>query len=668
MRVLRKILPILLILIFVLSLPCQVFGLGREIYYLNVSIDDSAYRFIASTMFSDAYLEKNTPEKMSTDVELENEIEAMFFDDGNPDFDNMPLSFPCKGKAKPQDKEAIAKIQTNLIPSLNDAIYFIKGTTFADYRDFANFCHDLFEILPNGGDINGCKVTKGKNASADREVLGTDGEPLGDDYYITVKNSKGTSRSFLFACEKNSSCDSDIETVDWRIIMQEAFAHYAAGYTSQTATEIEEPSIAIKLVVELGNAFVNGISHFFGLHNVDELIFNGGMRATDTYLSGAIKKSWIPTINALYMVFFIVSLLTILFSIGKMVLRKNVANITGDNHESVVVGVKNLVVAGILLILMYPLFALFLKFSFSITDIFANFADPLTRGEFFSKIAIAQNSIASVFASFVWLIMSIYLNIYYAMREILLAVLLASSPLFVMFYTFGEDRQKAFTIWIKVFLATIFIQPIHAFVLGLLMAIPLGEMTTLEGFVYLGALVPVTEQMRKLIFQEFDSVGSAARTAAFSVGTAGAAVGKTAYMAKKTAPVVSSATGKVAGATIKAAGHAARGFGENGVKGAASAVYGAGRGVVDSVVNNVKEKASSTFYSAYDTEKTVNTSAMGTDTSTNSGPGYTPGSGFSSPQADNSSSIHTGSETTNTVREGMKKSAETTNTAKHKLY
>jgi len=208
------------------------------------------------------------------------------------------------------------------------------------------------------------------------------------------------------------------------------------------------------------------------------------------------------TISFVFIIFQAVAWVTILLSIINLVFKKNIASISSSMRVDVMLSLQRFVLAGMVLAMLFPVINVVFKFSYLLTDIFSKIMVSEAKSTFFASVPMYGNSLASILTYCAYFVALVTVNITYIIRGIVVAVLVAASPIFVVFMTLGDNYKKVTTEWIKNLLSNLFIQPIQALVLGFLMSIPFTGIRGIEALVYIYAMIPISETIRHIIFSQ----------------------------------------------------------------------------------------------------------------------------------------------------------------------
>lgn len=478
----RKI--ILLLLVLIISIPAltPVTSHAYDGVFLQVTISSSPYQYVGLTVHDSSLFENNMLERKLYSKDRE-----------------MILTWAeNKDKITQEDSRRSSLAKTTLVPSLNEALRFLNnGKPFTDKGAFDRASNAL---KSQSGSYNGYRFSQG-NQSGQVPYLTMRG--LEDQNYITIKAPSGETRVFVYSMPKYVETDDPAGSnrdgvVSWNEVIDSAQKYEEQGINASNAMTIHEEGMLGKGLASLLSWVMTGFENLLGLESVNELIFNQGIRGnSEMYVYGIFPADWNPYINLMFIVFQVLAWMTVLLSIINLVFRKSLSTISTVRAE-VMLEVQQLLIAGFLLVAIFPAFTVLFKGSYLLTDIFANVMDPTARDEFFTNLPMYGNMLAGLLVSLAYFIITIYFNVFYIVRGILIALFIAISPLFVVFITLGKGPRGIFMTWFKHVMAGIIIQPIHAFVLGFLMLLPYG-MSGIQAVVFCATLIPLSETIRNIL-------------------------------------------------------------------------------------------------------------------------------------------------------------------------
>jgi hypothetical protein len=201
-----------------------------------------------------------------------------------------------------------------------------------------------------------------------------------------------------------------------------------------------------------------------------------------------------------HLIFQVVAWMLIGLALAKILIELNFSTINPKTRMSVMEMLQKLFAVGFLLILTIPIMKLLSDINNDIVAIFR------TQTQQDVEAFTVGNGLAQLFAYAGYFGILVSLNCVYIMRSIMIAILGATAPLFIVTIAFSKG-QGLFSQWSKEVIANIFIQSVHAFTLAFLFEV-LNKGGTLENLVILFSLMPITDTFRSWIFQQDESFAS----------------------------------------------------------------------------------------------------------------------------------------------------------------
>ena len=289
---------------------------------------------------------------------------------------------------------------------------------------------------------------------------------------------------------------NDIPYLTIHILAQSAnnaFKEY--GLSISTVDHTEDQGIIAKIITGFINAIINGITSLLGLSNVNDLIYNGGIRSSSTYNYGTMTDNWWNVVLRYHLIFQAIAWFIIIVGFLKTLISLNLSTINPATRENVYQSIQKFLVTGFLLVLIIPMVQFAMSFNASIVGIFASQVDTSLAG------APAVAGVAGIIVSLVYLAIEIYINFVYIMRSITIALLIVSAPFFISTLSISSrGSTQLFQSWLKELLANIFLQSVHAFTMAFLVNL-IQSGTGLESIVIAFSIIPITEMFRALILQ-----------------------------------------------------------------------------------------------------------------------------------------------------------------------
>lgn len=347
------------------------------------------------------------------------------------------------------------------------------------------------------------------------------------------------------------------EDVIWLTIHHLAFqANYnytIMGLNSENTSEMTEEDVGKveEIIADIFRKILSGLKSVLGLYDVTELVYNKGIRGTQLYNEGTMTNEWWAIVLRYHVIFQIIAWAVIAIAILKVLLQLNLSTINPQVRMSIMETIQKFFIVGFFLALCIPFVRFLVSLNNSIVGIFAAQVDL----DKWNEVSTGGNVLVSILIQFVFLGIFIYLNFIYIMRSIMIALLTASAPIFIVSMAFSSRGKGLFDNWLKELSANIFLQGFHAFALAFLFNI-VGVTRGIEQIAIALSLIPLTEWIRTQFFgQSGQAAGQLGGKLASMAVQAGSSALKT---------VGGAALGKAKGALT--AGVTKEGEGEGGAK------------------------------------------------------------------------------------------------------
>ena len=325
--------------------------------------------------------------------------------------------------------------------------------------------------------------------------------------YIDVNTGEGFNSKYsntlpTYALSGTKVSDGS-DTAYMTIFHYSYFANYnylVEGISVQN-TSTEESGWIARTIYNLMSTVLYQVKNLLGLEDIYDLVYNGGIRGTATYEEGTMNSSWWNTVLKYHIIFQVVAWMLIGLAIAKILVELNLSTINPQKRMSIMSTLQKLFAVGFLLALAIPVIRALVSTNNLIVDIFRTQAQ--SDGDAFAM----NGNIASIFSYASYFGILVIINCMYIMRSIMIAILSASAPFFIVTMAFSSKGQGLFSTWFKEITANIFMQSIHAFAFAFLFdVIDSGRM--IERIVIFWSLIPIVDTFRNLIFQNSGSFAS----------------------------------------------------------------------------------------------------------------------------------------------------------------
>lgn len=416
-------------------------------------------------------------------------------------FDGKP-----ENDAGKSDADRAYLIKDYLAPGLNDALNIVNdGKQFSSIKELIKASSAVASGSYNGWTIKyGERISNHKaltNAQKKTGLTDSDfahiykvvsGKKVEFEFVYRIVKGYSTSGNPLY----DSGLKDDTKYMSWHMMMYQANYSYANnGWTAKDASEIAKVGPLEEAIVSLFENMFNGLRNLLGLYNMNELIFNDGIRGSSAWHYGIMPISWEKNVLMYHWIFQGFAWTLIAFAMVKALIQRNLSTINPSMRISLIESIQNLMITGFILANIFPLINMFLFLNVKVVAIFATLAPDFTN---LSGMNNYSNAISGIILQFFYLVISLYLNFVYILRSITLAILIAMAPLFVVTLAFGGKWKALFGMWMRELLSNIFIQSFHAFILGFFVTTTITS-RGIEGLVVAFAMIPLTEFFRSIV-------------------------------------------------------------------------------------------------------------------------------------------------------------------------
>ena len=459
---------------------------------------------------------------------------------GGDTTENLVLCFPgsmsfsgWNDNSTAEDTARAQLIRNSMIYDLNAAFKFVYGDEYGAYTpqvtsgndtpderlkqyaaDMASFLSHIpgtpGESFNKNGAVIADKVEYPKNP-VDSEIADAN---YGKDYYVSITrtiNGKSETRTFLYRMLKGygvggtglpePSGDST-KYIHWGTLAIEAIVNYSSAEELQvTADNVydSKPGAIEGAVADLFGGFIEWIANTLGLWNFDELIFNGGIRGTNSYIGGVFPRTWEPTIWTFFFFAEVAAVIMLLYAIIYNVGRKAMATIDPVARASAIEQIKYLFIVAFLLAVIPIVLPLLISVSYELTGVFHDALGSATAEERFRKLSSTSGGLGAVLTYLLYLGSVIYFNVFYVFRALSIALLIILGPIFVAMMALSESKRQLAMAWFKEFCANLFIQPLQALMLSFILLVP-DTGRNIDSIVMAYVMIPLTNLLRQMFF------------------------------------------------------------------------------------------------------------------------------------------------------------------------
>lgn len=449
---------------------------------------------------------------------------------GNVNTSNLVMTFPGKiegiiwhKSSTANDADRASSVVTALGFSINDAFSFANGGNYtpsgsSEEERVKKYGTDMVAFLRavdaaskgGSGSYNGYTFTLPSDAET-ANMRKTDSSLRSSDF---VKISKGGASSiFQYRIKKGYVSGSenfglfqtaeDIEYLNWAVFAYEAFGNFLM--TDENLRVIPEnvyasnPNSFEKMLVGMLSSICDFIKNALGLWGVDELVFNVGVRGSAMYAGGIYPTSWEPVVWALFFISELGAFLVLAIAILQNVLKKAMSTVNPVIRASLMQQVKDILAVAIVLGLLPVLLQMLVSLSGTFCTVMS---DAIGQGSFsdrFKTLSAQGGTLGGLLLQIFYLGMLVTLNVFYMIRSYTVALLIILSPIFVVFFAMGENKKTSGKQWLGELAGNIFMQPIHALVLGAALLFP-STARPIETLALFYAFMPISNVIRGLMF------------------------------------------------------------------------------------------------------------------------------------------------------------------------
>lgn len=487
---------------------------------------------------------------------------------------NKVLSFPGfqtqSGLSTPSATSAMLNraifVKDKLVNDYNTAMYMVyEGKKWANIEDYYKDAKKLIDAAAAGGTVGNYTITRCSDGDPGVKDLINDADGIDANCYIKITSTNGQGKPvyLLTSIEKYTESslvgtqnvdrvdDYDTRYVNWTMFLVEACinATLEKPVTSSSVYNATSVSSLEKNVTSLFNNLLNGLIGILGLWGYDELIFNRGIRGSGGYIYGIFPQTWETFIWTLFLIMEFISFAIIMIAIIKHIMNKAASTVNPAIRMSAMEQVKDMMIGILILTALPGILIAMMRLSYSLVNIFDSMVSDLSITEQLGNYQTGT-AFASVIVGFANLIISIYFNWYYIIRQITVALLFCISPIFVCIIMLGSDKRPIAMRWAMELISNIFIQPIHAMLFSFFVLIPYSG-RAIESLIMLYSLIPLSALLKGLFFP---GVNDFANRMSGGAGKTAGSLGKKAGMLAVGGAVAGGiAAGKAIGATAKSA-------------------------------------------------------------------------------------------------------------------
>ena len=412
---------------------------------------------------------------------------------------NRILSFPGdKISSTSADYDRALAVNNALIFDLNQAFQlYLNNNNIRKTSDVNAFHTAMVDFLT---------YTQSQIDASDKDYI-TMQDKNGITYRYRYRIYKGYIGAGLDESLHQALSGTDAEYVNWAILAFEGFNNYSlSGDEAVTAESVysAEPSQLERTLVGILSGILDGIRGYFGLWTPDEILFNTGARENG-YIGGIFPKNWEPTVWAIFIVMEVLAAMILLVGIANNVYKKALSTVNVRLRLEAMRQVQDVIGCAIVLALLPMALRILISMSGSFTDMVSAMLplDASGNSKMMRDLVIGYGagtkSIAGILIQFLYFGIEVYFNFFYAIRALVIAILIMIAPIAVAMITVSDTRKQTTVMWAKELLANILIQPIQAFIMVIILILP-SSSHGFDNFIALYAMIPITSIIRGMFF------------------------------------------------------------------------------------------------------------------------------------------------------------------------
>ena len=447
--------------------------------------------------------------------------------------DWKPFIGPTIDNSTAEDTARAQLVRNSLIYDLNAAFKFVYGDQYGTYMPqvtsgedtidarIDKYAQDLSAFLSHiPGSVGTTFGPDGKSQivatqEPENPVDANIPESVRGQYYVTIKRTydDGTSdtRTFQYRMLKGYGVEGtglpvrnndDTKYIHWATLATEAFVNFSADEKLQVTAENvydSTPTMGERVLASIFGSLANFIANTLGLWNFDELVFNGGIRGTQSFVGGIFPTNWQSIIWTFFYISEIIAIIMLLYAIIYNVGKKALSTIDPVARASAIEQIKYLFIVAFLLAIIPFVIPMLINASAELTGIFHDVLGGKTAEERFEKLAQNSGGLGSALTYLVYLGALLYFNVFYVSRALAISLLIILAPIFIAMMALSENKRQLTIAWFREFCANLFIQPLQALMLSFILLVP-DTGRNIDSIVMAYVMIPMTNLLRQMCF------------------------------------------------------------------------------------------------------------------------------------------------------------------------
>lgn len=402
------------------------------------------------------------------------------------------------------DMNKALEVHDALIYDLNEAFsQWMEVNNISPSPNMGDFWDAIYSFLK---DCSLATSTSGLTNYSDYCTVKGVTDATGKSLYFRYRIYKGYTKtghdSSLYQFD-----DEEATYVNWAALIYESMVNFMMEDDEAVTSEnvySAVPGQLEKTLVGLFNSVLDGLRGILGLWSMDELLFNTGYRDVG-YVGGIFPSNWEPIIWALFFFAEILAALVLLYGLINNVVKRALSTMNTIARLNAWSQIQDLIVCAIALALLPLALRMVISLSSSLSQMAYAMVPLTTDGEkkeiadLVARYGSGGGTFAGVIAQFLFFGVQVYFNFFYALRGISVAFLIIIAPIMIAMISVSDSRKQMTMQWVKELIANICIQPIHAFIMTIILLLP-SSSHGFDNLIALYAMIPLTSVIRGLFF------------------------------------------------------------------------------------------------------------------------------------------------------------------------
>lgn len=346
----------------------------------------------------------------------------------------------------------------------------------------------------SGSETFGSGTNRAVTISAGAYESGETNPHIDDSFYrnITVKfeNNSASNMNFIVPVQVNKGYSSnendrmygdivgtkyfndeysgrDVYSISWRHMIAQANMNAYNEVFIGNVHELNPPGRVENAIVRLLGSMVGGLRNMFGLSSVTDMVFNQGSYK-DSTIYGTMPQQLGSVADYVYFLMVAVAFVVLLGSFVFLLFKSNLSVMNPQMRVDLKDGMLSIIGAFFMLAVFPPIWSTLLQINFSLVTFFSGIS--VNSANFAGNLLTGGGNIAMIILSIAFLVVEIWFNVFYIVRALTIMIFYMIGPLAIASIAYGDKYRMIFSSWIKELLGALFIQAIHAVIIGSLAA------------------------------------------------------------------------------------------------------------------------------------------------------------------------------------------------------